>query len=330
MLIDGFQALLNDAFEIAPDVFTIQEEATLGSNVYSDIVARVNRGIQNPGGIRLGDDFKTLLFKDLSYAPTLGRKYKFDDNIWIVVFSETIKNLAVSALVRRLNSMLRWVDENGAYYEEPCALEYKISRPRDEMGASEPVTPAGYVNCLAQMNSRTVNIKGNQRFLFGPVTNRICFRVFGDGVTNYMNQETLDDSSSQILSLSMGGWQINTDVDDLVNGIADRYKLYPPFTSGSSIGALSIKVTPNDNKIYLNDTGNYTVNYYSGTTIHTGSFVFAVSGSNVPATNYTLSTTGSNAFSLTNNAAWLEGNLSILCSGSSGSRVLDFELRREW
>ena len=105
MLIDGFQALLNDQFEVAPDVFTIQEESTFGSNQYSDIVARVNRGIQQNTGLKLGDDFKNLLFKDLTYAPTLGKKYKFDNNVWIVVFSETIKNLAVSALVTCLMAL---------------------------------------------------------------------------------------------------------------------------------------------------------------------------------------------------------------------------------
>ena len=329
-LINDFQSLINDQFAISTDYYVVGEERTIGSGTLTDTEVRITGAISSVTGEKLSDDFKQILFKDITHDASLGKKFYFDSNWWLCVYSEAIKTLTANCMVRRLNNMLRWVDENGAYYEEPCALEYKISRPRDEMGASEPVTPAGYVDCLTQMNVRTVKIKGNQRFLFGPVENRICFRVFGDGVRNYINQETLDDSSSQILMLSMGGWQLNADVDDVVNGIADRYKSYPPFTSGSSVGALSIKVTPNDNKIYLNDTGNYTVSYYSGTTPITGSLVFSVSGSNVPVQNYIFTTTGSNTFSLTNNQAWLEGNLSILCSGSSGSRILDFELRREW
>jgi hypothetical protein len=330
ILVNDFQSLLNDQFAVATDYYNIQEETTIGSGLYTNINVRITGAIDSVTGEKLSDDFKQILFEDITHDASLGKKFYFDNNYWLCSYSETLKTLSANCMVRRLNNMLRWVDENGNYYEEECALEYKISRPRDEVGTVNPVLPAGYVDCLTQMNSKTVKIKGNQRFLFGPVENRICFRVFGDGVVNYMNQQTLDDSSSQVLHLSMGGWQIYPDVDDLTNGIADRYKSYPPFTSGSSIGALSIQITPNNNKVYQGDTENYTVNYCSGSSIIAGSFVFSISGSSIPIANYTLTTLGSNSFSLKNNQSWLSNNLLILCSGSSGSRILDFKLRREW
>jgi hypothetical protein len=329
-MVYDFQSWLTEDFDYASTTYTIQEEATFGSNIYTDIVARVNRGIQSSTGLKLGDDFKTLLFKDLSYSPTLGKKYYFDSNYWIVTFSETIKNLAVSALVRRCNNTLRWLDENGNYYSEVCAIDYLLSRPRDEIGTVNPVIPAGYTTILCQQNDRTKTIKGSQRFLFGPANNRVCLKVFADGVKNFLNQSTSDDESSTLLELSVGGNFLNTTTDDLVNGIADRYLDYNQFTSGSMVGSLSILSTPATNQILESGSQIYTVNYYSGSSIHSGSFIFAVSGSNVPVSNYTMTTLTSNSFSLVNNEKWLDSPLSVICSGSSGSRILDIELKGKW
>jgi hypothetical protein len=329
-MIFDFQSWLNEDFNYASDVFVIQEEVTFGSNSYSDITARVNRGIQQNTGIKLGDDFKNLLFKDLTYSPTLGRKYKFDNNIWIVVFSETIKNLAVSALVRRCNNTLRWIDKDGNYYSEECSIDYSISRPRDEMGTVDPVMPAGYVTIFCQQNDRTKLIKGNQRFLFGPANNRIAFKIFGDGVRSFLNQQTGNDESSTLLQLSVGGHFINENTDNLTLGIADYYKDFNKFTSGSSVGTYDIKVTPPTNKILVSGSQIYTVNYYLGNTIHTGSFTFTISGSDVPIANYDMTVLTGNTFSLVNNQSWLDNTLDIICSGSSGSRILNIELRDKW
>ena len=55
-MIYDFQTWLNEDFDYASTTFTIQEEVVFGSNQYSDIVARVNRGIQSNTGLKLGDE----------------------------------------------------------------------------------------------------------------------------------------------------------------------------------------------------------------------------------------------------------------------------------
>src|SRR6185436_2585456 len=83
--IDLFQETLNDQFYNASDVFTIQEETVLASDIYQNVDARINYVINTNTGERVGDDFKTLLFKDIDHSVDLGRMYQFDSNYWLCV-----------------------------------------------------------------------------------------------------------------------------------------------------------------------------------------------------------------------------------------------------
>ena len=326
--VSEFQANLTDQFSTAPDVFIIQEEKTFASNVYSDITVRINTAIQSPIGVKLGDDFKSLLFSDLNQDTSLGKKYYFSNNYWLCVFTEAIKNLAAGCTIRRLNNSLRWVDDTGAIQNEACAIEYELVRPRDALGTENPVLPEGYIKIFCQLNERTKKIKANQRFLFGPVENRICLKVFGEGVNNFLNQKTFDDSTGRVLVLQVGGNVVNPSADDIVNGIADRY--IDVDTSASSVGNLSFVMTPNNSHLLQGVDQIYDVHYYSGSTVISGSFVFSVSGNQVPVANYAFGQVGDNTFELFNAEAYNDHTLDILCSGSSGSTIMNIELRGEW
>lgn len=220
----GFQSALDDLFYDATSVYTIQEETAFASGSWVNLDVRINQAIDRQTGNKLGNDFKMLLFKDLDHSAGLGRKYSFDNNIWLTVNLEEYKGLAKSSTIRRCNSTLRWIDKNGNSYSEPCSIDYELNRARDDMGTKDPVTPQGYVDVYCQLNSNTKLIEGNQRFIFGPVENRIAFKVFGNGVRNFLNEETADDSSSTLLVLTMGADYVNAEDDDLTTGIADYNK----------------------------------------------------------------------------------------------------------
>lgn len=329
-LTKGFQSLIDDQFYNSTSIQKIYEETYFGSGVFAEVDVRINRAIASSNGQKLGDDFKQIIFRDLDHSNGIGYKYYFDDNYWIVTFSEIIKSLGASCMVRRCNEVLRWIQPDGTYYEEPCAVEYKISRARDTSGAENPVVPQGFFDCYAQLNNKTRLIKGNQRFLFGIPSNRICFRVFGQGTQNMLRQKTMEEDSGGLLTLTLGGNYINSDTDDLANGIADRYKDYSIFTSASVVGNYSIVVTPANNEILESGSSVYNVKYYAGSIPQSGSFVFSVSGSSVPTNNYTFSVIDGNNFSIVNNERWLDNSLDILCIGSSGSRILSVDLRGNW
>ena len=79
------------------------------------------------------------------------------------------------------------------------------------------------MNLFCQKNERTNTIISNQRFLFGTKENRKAFRVFGDGVKNFLNSITDDDMSPSVIELTIGGSYISPEVDDIENGIANRF-----------------------------------------------------------------------------------------------------------
>ena len=325
-----FQALVNAYFDVAPDYYIIQEETIVGSGNYSAVEVRINRAINVYTGLKLGDDFKTVIFKDIDHATNIGTKYYFDRNYYIVVNTEIYKNLAASCIIRRCNNVLRWMDSSGNYYEEPCVIDYSIKRPTDSLGMNNPVTPNGFIEIYAQLNSRSQTIGTNKRFLLGNSNNWTAFKIYGSGLKNFENLQTLDNDSAQLLKLEAGvDYENNTD-DDLVNGIANRYKNFANLTSGSDIGIYDIIVNPISNYILESGSAVFDVRYYSGSVVQSGSFVFSVSGSFVPSDNYIFSVVDDNSFRIDNLEKYSDNSLDVLCNGTNGSRVLNLELRGKW
>ena len=324
-LITQFQDLLSDQFTISTDVFSIQEEIVFSSGSYITETVRITSATDPDTGIKLGDDWKRILFKDIDHTTGIGRKFYFSENIWLTVNSEFIKSLTASATVRRCSNVLRWMLNDGTYASEPCIIDYKMNNPRDLIPQVDPVNPGGYMQVFAQLNSTTANIKSGQRFLFGRADNWTCFKVLGSGNRNYNNLKTSDNTSAQLLTLEMQVEYVNNDTDNLVLGIADYYKYT---TSASSVS--NIVVSPNDGVILESGSQVFGVHNYSGSTVLSGSFVFSISGSNVPTDHYTFAVIDDNTFSVVNNEMFLDYPLTINCSGSSGSRTFDTYLMGAW
>lgn len=230
---NNFNSFLDADFYNSPNVYTILEETVFSSGSLVDVDARVTTAISNDTGMKLSDDFKQLLFKS-DHTTGLGYKYYFENNYWIVTNVNVIKSITVTALVRRCNNVLRWTDQNGIIYQEPCVIDYKIASPNNN--TTDPITPEGTIHIFAQQNYKTNKIKENQRFLFGNENNWMCYRVYGGGVKNYLNNTTIDNDTSTVMELVLGKNSVNEDTDDLVNGIADANKIvFSLVTSPSSI-----------------------------------------------------------------------------------------------
>lgn len=219
-MLNGFQAQLNQLFYDAPDTYVIQEETPLASGTFVNADVRINIAINSQTGTNLGDDFKNIIFKDLQHSTGLGYKYFFDNNYWLVINSEIYKNFAASCTVRRCNNTLRWIDENGVYYTEPCIVDYDLASPKD-YNRVEPVKPDGTITVYSQFNVQTKKIKPNMRFLFGNPDLWIGYKIYGNGIQNYLNYQTLDNTSAPLLMFKMNANFEGQENDDLVLGIAN-------------------------------------------------------------------------------------------------------------
>lgn len=220
-----FQALMDDQFNNAYDVYTVEEETFFDSKIYQDVVVRINHIINTETGEKIGDDYKNILFKEYNHSIYLGRYYKFDNNYWLTINVDKIKSLTSTASVRRCNNLLRWLDENGGYHEIPCVLDNKILENRNYSTAgSSLVLPSGVLECITQLNNETNIIRPNQRFLFGNADNWTAYKVQGGGVNNYNNIQTTDNDTGGLLKLTLVVDFVNPETDNVSLGIAEYYQ----------------------------------------------------------------------------------------------------------
>lgn len=221
--IDLFQETLNQQFYNSSDWWTVQEETSQGSKTYTNIDVRISHLINAETGLKMGDDWKTVLFKEIDHAIEVGKQYIFDENTWLTINTEKIKNLTGTCTIRRCNNTLRWVEEStGIYYEEPCCIEYMVKEPRDyATGGSPFITPGGFLHITLQFNERTNKIKQNQRFMFGNPQHWTCYKVIGTGINDFRNETTYDNGSAKLIILDLVANFVNDELDDIVNGIAD-------------------------------------------------------------------------------------------------------------
>jgi len=239
------QRTIDNQFYNSPNWWEVYEETSVGSFTFSKVDVRIDGVINAETGLKLGDDWKTLIFKDISKAPELGTYYKFDNNIWLTVNIEKYKNITSTCTVRRCNNTLRWIDEKtGALYIEPCAIEYLVKEPRNYLTQGSPFpTPGGFLHIETQFNTRTNLINENQRFLFGNPNHWMAYKIIGTGINDFRNTSTYNWQDARILTLDLIADFVNINQDDVVNGIADantiRYEI--DLNKAGLVGAIEAK-----------------------------------------------------------------------------------------
>ena len=220
---DAFQDYSDDMFSNASTYRTIEKESPFSTGSYVNVNVRVTSAIDNITGVKLGDDFKNIYFSGSSGSVVLGEKFYFNGSYYLVTNTDNIKRHYCSVLVRRCNNVLRWVDTNGNYYTEHCVIDYKVGTPNN-INRTDPLLPDGTIQLFCQGNSKTKTIRENQRFLFGNSGAWNCYRVYGGGILNFLNESTEDNDSTKLLQFAMGKQFVNESTDDIVNGIADYNK----------------------------------------------------------------------------------------------------------
>lgn len=220
---DRTSEAFNLSLEVSPNVFDdIQYESDYGKKKFTYVTGRVDSVISPSTGQKLGDDFKNFIFSNSEPSVFVGELFKWKNNYWIATNTNTYESVSNNCVVRRCNNMLKWIDKNGNILSEPCIMIETIKQSNDYSG-DKLTTVSGFTGLFCQRNENTNKIVSNQRFLFGTKENRKAFRVFGDGVKNFLNSVTDDDTSPSVIELTIGGSYVYPDIDDLVNGIPNRY-----------------------------------------------------------------------------------------------------------
>jgi hypothetical protein len=220
---EDLQATINEQFENASDIYTIEEENIRGTMIFSNVEVRICHVLSDKQtGEKLGDDYRELIFKSMEHDVFVGKRFRFDNNIFICINTDNYHYVTKSCIIRRCNNSFRWIDEFGNKIQEPCICNYKIN---DNSNTNNPniTIPDGEIdNIIMQYNQYSKTIIPNQRFLIG--NPRVCYKVKGNGINNYMNQNTFDDNSVQLTKLDVMYDQINISTDDIVLGYANAYE----------------------------------------------------------------------------------------------------------
>jgi hypothetical protein len=323
--IQNFNVLLDSDFYNSSDIFTIKEETYFSSGSFQNVDVRINTSVEPNTGEKLGDDFKTLLFKSSHSPITIGQKFYFDNNYFLVMNTSSIKSLVNTAIVRRCNNILRWCDLNGNIFYEHAVIDYKPTTP-DNRNRTDPIIPMGTIHVYSQLNNNTRNIREDQRFLFGNTQQWVCYRVYGGGLINFNNLQTTTNTSAKILELGMGKNYVNETDDNLILGIADYYKYVVP--TGSAI-INNIQILPIPSYILQSGSQVYSCYLYAGAVQLTDVFTFAVNGS-VPSAHYLLNSTDGNHFSIENLKLYMDSPLLVDCVSGANNRQIQVELRGAW
>jgi len=213
------QSSINDLFEIASDVYTIEYE-TATPNVFTNMVVRLEAPykIENQSSIK--DDFKHIIFKDFTVKPKLGEYFRFDGYYWLVIDTGRFKSSTNSVMVRRCGDFLRFYDSDGVYHALPCVLERSVMYDLNK--DIYIALPDNQTRVLVKYNTESKKIK---------------YADLGDAQSKYtrfileeLPFKTVSLDRSTFIRLSVGYMDIRlqsdqkNDYDDLVNGIADTNK----------------------------------------------------------------------------------------------------------
>ena len=226
--IDDFEAMAELLYENAPNYYAIDDinylehEVTYGSKDFEPIEARIDSVIDPTTGKNVGDDYKNFILMPNADKVFIGKLFRWNDNYWIAVNTNTYESLTNACIVKRCTNMLKWIDSNGILQQEPCSIGYDIFQPGD-YAAKEYLLVDGQIVLQCQKTLTTNKITPNMRFLIGTAENRRAFKVTGNGNRNFLNNKTDDDYSPSIIEFYMDANYPNAQTDDIANGIADAY-----------------------------------------------------------------------------------------------------------
>lgn len=208
------QAAIDNLFDCTSAKYSVQEQDAIGSSTYHNIDVWLDYIVgTTSSGVKNGQDFTQLMFRDIDHETIQGLYYIFDDNYHISYFYNKYDGLEKALAVRRCNNVMKIVDpENGSIFSIPCVIDYDMTSPSQQV-SSYVITPNNHAVVMVQGNTDTLRLfKLNTRYMF----NGRPFKLLA-----YQNAiwQDLQSQTPTLLYLDLYLDELH-DKDDIIKGLA--------------------------------------------------------------------------------------------------------------
>ena len=250
---------------------------------------------------------------------------------FLLLSLDTTKLIEVTGKMRPCTNELRFYNDAGVLCRIPVVVDNKVSSSNESESDIIPLIK-GEMTVYCQLNASSALIIKNMRFLLGRPGNWTAWKVSASGVNNYMNRYWDDITSARVLGLTLEASEINSDTDDLVNGVAHGIPLVVPDPNPGDSGdaVFSVLITPDDSSILQGSTQVFTCVFQEDGVTIPGECVITNITTTVPTANYTFAVIDGNHFSITNNLKYLTvpaSYVTILCeAGESGEYYKELKI----
>ena len=324
---DLLQEKINETFQWSPDTFEIEKEKATGTLDFEPLVCRVVHAIDPKTGLSLGDDFKNLLFFNLSGTYLMGERYRFNNSIWITTNTDNYKYVTKSAVVRRCNNELRWIDlKTKQLISEPCIVDYALKYANMYYNNTVDITQ-GTITVYAQYNDNTKKIFVNDRFVLGSQVYKV------KSITDTLRSETYEQNTVPTITFQLYVDNIAAD-DNFTEGSEQYNPKYPPnlanykkysdiFESNIS-GESDVVINPEISVLYLGEQKEFECYEVINGEKQPTEFTFEFSG--VADTYYTYSVIDGNHFSIKNLKPNTRRKLTVNVLNKEGKSVKQMQL----
>jgi len=225
----NYKAIVDDGFEMSSNYYVIKHRSRITNSilsatpVWSDVGVRLVTPFQVKRTTLIKDDYFKILFKDPEYDVRLGDIFSFGNYSWLVINTSSINELSRSVLVQRCNIKLRFTETEDLTSDiieiDAIGQKYIV----EDLQTDQFITlPENSMQVLLPNDYDGIKVKwtygGGTRFLLGnPYQN--WRTVSYDNIS--MNRESTHGSGdSGIIKLKVELSEVNTGLDDLVNGVA--------------------------------------------------------------------------------------------------------------
>ena len=221
-ILDNYFSKIDQVWEYAPDVEIVEIQKEFGSNEYYPYKMRVERVFNAKTQDTRSDDWKEFLSPEQEFNLPYGLYLRWKNNYWIVYNKENFDYPTRGVICRRCITTFNLIDEWGNLRKYPVS----VGKPKE---ASDYVNvqftnPGGFNVFYMQLDQYSKYIRPNDRFLVGNTGYWTSYKVQGGGITNYLREETMNDTETGLLSLICFTYEGNDDTDNLEIGVANYYE----------------------------------------------------------------------------------------------------------